>query len=120
MTRSRRFTAGLVLSGILGAVDVLSVAGLGADEGPPTFVVVIGFVLGVITLVGVSLAWRGKPAGVTTVVVSRVLSVLLGIPAFFAEEAPDWAPPAVAIGIALTVLALALVYSGRRTTAPSS
>ncbi len=119
MIRSRTFTVGLIICAILGAIDVISVVGLGADDAPPAAVVVIGLVLGVITLVGVSLAWRGRPGGVATVVASRVLSALLGVPAFFAEDAPDWAPPVVAVFIALTVLALALIYAGRRQTAHS-
>ena len=120
MTRSRTFTIGLVISAVLGAVDVFSVIGAGADDGPPAAVLGISLVMGVITLVGVSLAWRGRRGGVAAVVASRVLSALLGVPAFFVDEAPEWAPPAVAIGIALTVLALALLYAGRREVARSS
>lgn len=78
MTRSRTFTTGLVICTVLGTLDVLSVAGAGAEGGPPGFVVVIGLVLGVITLVGATLTWRGRPGGLTAVVVSRVLSALLG------------------------------------------
>jgi len=55
------------------------------------------------------------------VVVSRVLSTLTGAPVFFiGDEAPDWAPPVVAAGIVLTIVALALIYVGRRKTALSS
>lgn len=119
MTRSRSFNVGLSIGAVLGAVDVLSVVGAGADDGPPTAVLALASVLGVITLVGVSVAWRGRPGGAAAVVVSRVLSALLTVPALFVDEAPDWAPPAVAIGIALTILALALIYTSRRETAPS-
>jgi len=70
-------------------------------------------VLGVITLVGVRFAWSGDHKGLNAVVVSRVLSALTGIPAFFADEAPDWAPAAVGTGIVVTAVALALLYSGR-------
>ena len=116
MTRSRNMTIGLILSAILGVLDVVSVAGLGADDGPPAFVIVIGLVLGVVTLVGVAMAWRGNARGVPIIVVSRVLSALSAIPAFFVEEAPDWAPPVVGVGIVITIAAIALIYSGRRTT----
>ncbi len=116
MKRSRNMTIGLILSAILGVLDVVSVAGLGADDGPPPFIIVIGLVLGVVTLVGVAMAWRGNARGVPIIVVSRVLSALSAIPAFFVEEAPDWAPPVVGVGIVITIAAIALIYSGRRTT----
>ena len=114
MVQSRQYRIGLVLCAVLAVVDVLSVGAAGADDGPPVAVVAIGFVLGLVTLVGVWLAWRGDDRGFMAVVVSRVLSALLGIPAFFADEAPDWAPAAVGIGIVLTIVALWLVYAGRR------
>ena len=123
MTRSRNLAIGLIIAALLGAVDILSVVQAGADDGPPLPVLVIGVVLGIITLVGVSLAWRGKRGGVTTVVVSRVLSALSGIPVFFVgeeEEVPDWVAPSVAVAIVLTIVALALIYAGRREAAPSS
>jgi len=94
---------------------------VGADNGPPVPVLVIGVVLGIITLVGVSMAWRGRRGGVPTVGVSRVLSALSGVPVFFiGDEAPDWAPPAVAVGIVLTIVALVLIHVGRREAPRSS
>ena len=123
MTRSRNLTIGLIISAVLAVVDIVSVSGAGADNGPPVPVLVIGVVLGIITLVGVSLAWRGKRGGVPTVVVSRVLSALSGIPVFFVgeeEEVPGWVAPSVAVAIVLTIVALALIYVGRRKAAPSS
>ncbi|HUR24349.1 MAG TPA: hypothetical protein VMZ73_10800 [Acidimicrobiales bacterium] len=112
--QSRSYRIGLVISALLGAIDVLSIAGAGADDGPPAVVLAIGLVLGLVTLVGVWLAWRGDSRGFVAVVVSRVLSALLGVPAFFADDAPDWAPAAVGVGIVLTAVALWLLYSGRR------
>lgn len=117
MVQSRQYRIGLVLCAVLAGVDVLSVGAAGADDGPPAAVVAVGLVLGLVTLVGVWLAWRGDARGFMVVVVSRVLAVLLGIPAFFAEEAPDWAPVAVGIGIVLTVVALGLLIAGRRSPA---
>ena len=114
MVQSRQYRIGLVLCAVLAVVDVLSVGAAGADDGPPVAVVAIGFVLGLVTLVGVWLAWRGDERGFMTVVVSRVLSALLGIPGFFVEEAPDWVPAAVGIFLVLTIVALWLLYSGRR------
>lgn len=114
MTHTRQFKIGLIICALLGIIDVVSIASVGSDDGPPTAVIVIGLVLGLITLVGVRLAWRGDDKGFTMVVVSRVLSALTGIPAFFADDAPDWAPVAVGIGIVATAVGLGLLYVGRR------
>jgi O-antigen/teichoic acid export membrane protein len=114
MVQSRSYRIGLVISALLGAVDVVSIGGAGADDGPPAGVLAIGLVLGLVTLAGVWLAWRGDERGFMAVVVSRVLSALLGIPAFFADDAPDWAPAAVGAGLVVTAVALWLLYSGRR------
>ena len=53
--------------------------------------------------------------------VSRVLSVLSGVPVFFlGDEVPDWVPPLVAVFIVLTIVALVLIHVGRPEAAPSS
>ncbi len=114
MTRSRTFIAGLVICALLGAVDVLGLAGLGADGAPPAAIVIGGAVLGVITLVGVRPAWRARRGGILAVVVSRLLSALLGIPAFFIDDAPDWARVVVGVSIALTLVGVGLVLAARR------
>lgn len=75
---------------------------------------VVGAVLGVLTLWGVALAWRGQRKGATVAIVTRVLSALLGIPAFFADDVPDWVLPAVGAALVLTAIAVALVVAGMR------
>ena len=115
---SLQYKIGLVLCALLGVFDVLSVAGAGAEDAPPTPVVVLGVILGLITLVGVFLAWRGAKKGFIAVVVSRVLSTLSAVPAFFVEDVPGWVPVAVGIGIVITVIALGLLFSERRQAAP--
>jgi hypothetical protein len=114
MTRSRTLTAGLVICALLGVVDVLGLAGLGADGAPPAAIVIVSAALGLVTLVGVRLAWRARRGGSLAVVVSRLLSVPLGIPAFFVNDAPDWAPVVVGISIALTLVGVVLVLAARR------
>ena len=114
MALSGRLKAGLVICALLGVLDLVGLVGLAADDAPPGAVLLIGAVLGLATLIGVSRAFAAKSGGLTITVVSRVLSALLGVPAFFAPEAPDWAPPAVAVAIVLTVLAIALIHAGRR------
>lgn len=114
MTRSRNLTVGLVLSAILGAVDIVGLAGFGSDDAPPPAVMIAGTVLGVITLVGVRMAWRDGQNGLSMVIASRVLSSLLGIPAFFTDGVPSWVPVAVGISITLTAIAVGLILGARR------
>lgn len=115
---SLQYKIGLALCALLGVFDVLSVAGAGAEDAPPTPIVVLGVILGLITLVGVFLAWRGAKKGFIAVVVSRVLSALSAVPAFFVEDVPGWVPVAVGIVIVITVIALGLLFSERRQAAP--
>jgi hypothetical protein len=114
VSRSRIFTAGLVICALLGLADVLLALDVGSDDAPPVAVLIIGAVLGLITLFGVRLAWRDTDRGVTAIVVSRVLSALSGVPAFFVDDAPDWAPAAVALSIVLTLVGVGLLFRGRR------
>jgi hypothetical protein len=114
MTRSSSTTAGLAICALLGVVDVISLGGLGADDGPPTGIVLVGAVLGVLTLWGVALAWRGQRKGAPVVIVTRVLSALLGIPAFFVDDVPSWVPPVIALTLVLTAIAVALLVGALR------
>ena len=118
VTRSRTFIAGLVICALLGLGDVLLAFDV-SNDAPPVPVLIIGAVLGLITLYGVRRAWADARRGVTAIVVSRVLSALAGIPAFFVDDAPDWAPAVVAVGIVLTVVAVGLLFSRTRAPAPS-
>ncbi|HXT45207.1 MAG TPA: hypothetical protein VN748_14020 [Pseudonocardiaceae bacterium] len=57
--------------------------------------------------------------GLLTVIVSRAVSALLGVPVFFAAEAlaaeaPDWARIATAIAIIATVIGIGLLVAARR------
>jgi hypothetical protein len=113
MTRSRTLTAGLLICALLGVVDVLGLAGLGVDGAPPAAIAIASAVLGLVTLVGVRPAWRARRGGILAVVVSRLLSVPLGIPAFFVDDAPDWARVVVGVSIALTLVGVALVLAAR-------
>ena len=114
MTRSRSFTAGIVICAVLGALDVLGLLGFGADDAPPAAVIIAGAVLGVITLAALRPAWRGNSRGVAAVAGSRVISALLGIPVFFVDDAPEWAPPVVAVSLVLTAVGVGLLYGMRR------
>ncbi len=114
MTRSTATTYGLAICALLGVVDIINLAALGADDGPPVLVTLISAVLGVITLVGARMAWRGDRRGVLTVIVSRVLSALLALPAFFVDDVPDWVPPVVGISVLLTLVGVGLLVVSLR------
>ena len=118
MHRSRPFTAGLLFCALLGLLDVLLAFDV-SDDAPPIPVLVVGAVLGIITLVGVRLTWRDARRGTTVTAVSRVLSALMGVPAFFVDDAPDWAPAAVSVAMVLTVVSLGLLFTARREMASS-
>lgn len=115
MTRSRKVTIALGVFALLGAVDVLGLVGFAMpDDAPPAAVMIIGAVFGVITLGALKPAATGRRGGLATVVSSRVVSALFGIPVFFANDAPGWAQAAVAVSMALTVVGLALIYAAQR------
>ena len=117
MTRSRNLTVGLVLSAVLAALDIVGLAGFGTDDAPPAGVMIASAILGVITLAGVRMAWRNGQNGqngLSMVIASRVLSALLGVPAFFIDDVPSWVPVAVGISIALTAVAVGLILGARR------
>ncbi|PZG12158.1 hypothetical protein C1I95_26420 [Micromonospora craterilacus] len=106
-------TVGLVLSGLLGLADLVSPL-LGTD-GPPVAVVVTGAVLGLGTIVGVGLGWPNRTrAGAVTIIVTRLLSALTAVPAFFVATAPSEAKVMAGVGIVLTLLCVALVAPALR------
>jgi len=73
----------------------------------PVPIVLLGAVLGVITLVGARMAWRGDPGGALVVVVSRVISALSA--AFFVDDVPDWVGDFTVltiVGVGLLVVSL--------------
>lgn len=118
LAHSRTFTAGLATCALLAVADVAMAFDV-SDDAPPLPVLLSGALLGLLTLYGVRQAWAGAPRGVTVIVVTRVLSALSGIPAFFVDDAPEWAPPVVALCIVLTVAGVGLVFRGVRQPARS-
>ncbi|MFJ9779736.1 hypothetical protein ACIRSS_09145 [Amycolatopsis sp. NPDC101161] len=113
MTRTPVFTTGYVLCVVLGLFDVVGVAGLAMDDAPPAVVVILGGVLGLVTLAAAVPAWRGNRAGQLTVAGSRALSGLLAVPAFFVD-APAWARLLSGGLILLTIVGVGLLLSGAR------
>jgi hypothetical protein len=119
MTLTLRNKIGLVLAGLLALSDVLSILGPTPDgqEGPPFAVLLLGCLLGVVTLAAIVPAWRsGSRTALRVVAGTRILSALLSIPAFFVDIPPGLRALA-AVGFALTVVCVVLVLAptNRRT-----
>jgi hypothetical protein len=119
MNQSRALAAGLVLSGLVSLIDVLAVAGLGLEAAPPGPVVIIGAVLGVITVLAVPPAWRGSTRAALVVIASRLVSAVLAIPALVIDSVPGWARAFAAVVALLSLLGAGLVSAGLRQRASS-
>ena len=117
MNHSTSVRVGLVLAGLLGLLDLV---GLVLPSGPaPTEVIVAGAVLGLATVAGVVLAWRGSRAGIVLVIVTRLLSALGAVPALFVDEVPTGVSIGAGIGIVVTLVAVGLVSAGLRRRVPA-
>jgi hypothetical protein len=117
--KTKTFTTGLILAALLSLSDLVTLA-VTDGENPPMEVAVGGAVLGLITLAGLVLAWRGGRAGLWVVIVSRALSALGAVPAFVVDDVPTGAVIGVGVYIAITVATLfLLVPTLRRTPARS-
>lgn len=105
---------GFVLASLLALGDVSSVAQPTpeGEVGPPFVVLAVGAVLGVVTLAGVWLGWaRRSRAGVRTAAASRLLSMILALPAFFVEGLPAWIRAATAAAVLVTILSVVLMLA---------
>ena len=107
------YRAGLVVLGLLSLGD-LSAPLLTDGQTPPMFIALIGAALGLISVVLVILAWRGRLAAAIGLVVVRLLSALTALPAFFVPGVP--AGPMILAGtlITLTLVGTGLVLGGVR------
>ena len=110
---TRLYRAGLIVLGLLSLVDLASP--LFTDgQHPPMVIALIGAGLGLISIILVILAWRGRLAAAITLVVLRLLSALTAVPAFLEPGVPTGLMIAAGCGIGLTVVGAALVLAGLR------
>ena len=118
MNRSKAFTTGLVLAGLLALGDITTP--LTTDgEHPPMAIALICSVLGLITVAGIVAAWRtGSRTGVAAIIVTRLLTGVAAMPAFFFSGVPAPAIAAAALGLALTLLSVVLVAPRLRRPVP--
>jgi hypothetical protein len=110
---SRSFRIGLILLGVLSALDLLAPL-LTDGEHPPMAVALVASAIGLASLALVVSAWRGATRAVIPLVVLRLLSALAAVPAFFAPGVPGSVMGVAATGIAATILGVVLVLSGER------
>ena len=113
MPLTTRNKIGLVLAGLLALGDVGSLAFPTPDgeEGPPIVVLILGFVVGLATLAAIVPAWRtGSRPALRVVAGTRILSAVLGLPAFFVDV-PAAIQVASAVAFALTVVCVVLVLT---------
>jgi hypothetical protein len=108
----------LVLLAAAGAIDLAQLTALvsGADDAPVGVILLVAG-LGLLTLVGVAMAWRGSRAGLITAAAARIGGIAMGIPAYFLD-APLFVRILVTAMLVLTVAGLWLAAPGLRRTRP--
>ncbi len=107
--------AGLVVAGLYSLANIPSVLipTPGDENGPPFGVLVIGTVLGVVGLVATVAAWRGSSLALRIAAGSIIVVTLTAIPAFFVDV-PMSVKAFCGVAVLVTVVAVALMFSGRR------
>jgi hypothetical protein len=119
MYRSKAFVTGLVVAGLLAVGDITTPL-FSDGEHPPIAVGLADAALGLLTVAGIVLAWRGSRGGVATIIVTRLLSALTAVPAFFVDGVPGGAKAAAATGCAAALITVALVAPRLRRPAPAT
>lgn len=104
---------GLVLLGLLGLADVAAPFVTDGDH-PPMSIAIGSAVVGLISVVLVGFAWRGRRWALAPLITLRLASALLAVPAFFATDVPGAAVVAAGAGVAATVVGVIAVLLPRR------
>jgi len=117
MNTSLPVRTGLVIAAVLSLGDVATPL-LSDGEHPPMAVALVAAALGLATLAALVPAWRGKPAALWAVIVTRLASILGAVPAFFVDAVPAGATIAAAVALAATVLSVGLASTGLRAQRP--
>jgi hypothetical protein len=110
---STAYRAGLILLGLLSLGD-LAAPLLTDGQTPPMFIALIGSALGLLSLVLVVLAWRGRIAAAVGLVVLRLLSALTAVPAFLEPGVPLVPMVLAGVAITITLAGVVLVFAGLR------
>ncbi|WP_433159693.1 hypothetical protein [Kribbella sp. CA-247076] len=113
---SRLNKAGLIVLALVSVVDVLTPV-LTDGEHPPMEIAVGAAVVGLLSLVLIGIAWRGKRWPLAPLITLRLASALLAVPAFFASGVPAPAVAAAGVGVAATIFGVVAVLLPARVPA---
>ena len=105
--------AATAIFAMLGLIDVALTGVVGSPGAPPLIVSLGVAALGLITLLALVPARRDSRLALIAVVVTRVISAALAVPAFFLN-APVWVMVVEGFVIAGTITALVLVHRQSR------
>jgi hypothetical protein len=117
---STKNKVGLAIAGFMGFVDCFSAFTPTPDGevGPPYAILVLGSILGVITLVAVVVGWaKANRAAIRVAAGARIVSVITALPAFFVDV-PWFIKLLVTVAVVLTVISVVLMLSPARQTSP--
>ena len=118
MNRSKAFTTGLVIAGLLALGDIATPV-LSDGEHPPIAIGLVCAALGLVTAAALPAAWRRQSRGaLTAIIVTRLLSAVTALPAFVADGVPAAARIAAATGILITAVVVALIAPALRRPVP--
>jgi hypothetical protein len=110
----KAYRTGLVIAGLLALGDITTPF-TSDGEHPPMFIAIICAVLGLITAVALVPAWRtGSRSAVVAIVVTRLLSAVTALPAFFVDGVPAAIMAVAAFGVAVSLLSVGLVATRLR------
>lgn len=114
---STKFRVGLVLAILLGLANLpfLLIPTPEGEDGPPMAILVLGAVLGVVSVVAAVLAWRtGSRTAVRVTAACVIVNAIVSVPAFFVDVDPG-IKVAVTVSVLLSVLCVVLLFdrSGR-------
>jgi hypothetical protein len=107
---------GLVLAGLLGLADMASVLQPTpeGETGPPFGILVLGSLLGLVTVVAVVWAFRSLSRGAVRIVAAaRIVSAITALPAFFVDI-PDALRLFAGAMLVVTVVVVVMILTPAR------
>jgi hypothetical protein len=114
----KAYRTGLVIAALLALGDITTPF-TGDGEHPPMAIGIICAVLGLITAAALVPAWRrGSRGAVAAIVVTRLLSAVTAVPAFFVDGLPGAIVAVAAAGVAVTLVSVALIAPRLRRPEP--